>query len=141
MDPGRPDRLLTGRAEAFLRAALGRPFAFPETDMQNELKTGETVALVAVELRGHVCALADEYAGFLRARPAPAPAPADAQPGETRPVDPKAFQARHVAGRAAVAHMALLLKLAREIDGDPELSEESGAELQEEARLNLERPA
>ena len=105
--------------------------------MTDALKTDESVALLAVELRGRLRALADEYAAFLR-EPASEPVgPAK----EGAAVDAKAFQGRHAAGRAAVAHMALLLKLAREIDGDPQLSEESEEDLLEEARRNLDRPA
>lgn len=109
--------------------------------MSNELKTGETVALVAAELRGHVCALADEYGGFLRQDCAGEAGKDAAGAAAKAKLDPREFQARHAAGKAALAHMELLLKLARAIDGDPELLQESEAALEAEAARNLERPA
>ena len=101
--------------------------------MREEAREGEAARRVAVELRGHVRALADEYGRFRReGEPA-------AQDGA---IEPKAFQARHAAGRAALAHLALLLKLAgEEIDGAADSAEGSEEELLAEARRNLERPA
>jgi hypothetical protein len=57
-------------------------------------------------------------------------------------IDLKEFQARHAAGRAALAHMELLLRIARTIDGGAgDAAEESEEELEAEAARNLARPA
>ena len=111
--------------------------------MSDETRAGGEAALVADELRGHVRALADEYGRFRRqGEAAPAvPAAEGERPAQDGPIEPKAFQARHAAGRAALAHLALLLKLAGEGDGEAEPAEESEEDLLAEARRNLERPA
>jgi len=120
--------------------------------MSNVMNTGEAAALVAAVLRGHVRALADEYAAFLHGpgsavgasgsdEVAGAGEDAAARGRNDAAGTPKAFQARHAAGRAALAHLALLLKLAGEGGGGELPAEESEEELLAEARRNLERPA
>ena len=124
--------------------------------MSNELKTGETVALVASDLRSHACALADEYGRFLhqKEKKGKQPEAKSATAGEQQPearnakgepeIESKQFQARHVAGRAALAHLDLLLRIARTIDGDDAAggaAQESEADWEAEAARNLARPA
>ena len=107
--------------------------------MAKELRTSETVALVAAELRGHARALADEYGRF-RSQCEKEPAP-PAGEAKSPKLDLKEFQARHVAGKAVLAHMELLLRIARTIDGVGGAAEESEEDLEAEAARNLARPA
>lgn len=106
--------------------------------MGNELTTGQVGALVGADLRGHACAVLDDYAKRSQQW-----ASETGEDGKAKEIDAKEFQARQAALKSAVVHIDLLLKVARglELEAQGGAAPDDEAAWEAEAARNLARPA